>query len=145
MSRSLPRRTALPTATGRRAVVVAVAAAALAPAVAPALAGASGRPQARPAATHDYAETTGGLAHTWSDYEHAAGRAGPTIAGHQTIEIACRVKGYRVTDGNVWWYRIASAPWNGRYYVTADAFYNNGHRSGSLLHTPFFDSRVPVC
>ena len=42
-------------------------------------------------------------------------------------------------------YRIASAPWSGSYYVSADAFYNNGQTSGSLVGTPFVDSNVPNC
>ncbi len=97
------------------------------------------------AATHDRAETAGGVVHTWSDYHRAAGTAGPLIASHKTVLVACRVQGYKVEDGNRWWYRIASAPWRGRFYASADAFYNNGRKSGSLVHTPFFDPKVPVC
>ncbi len=90
-------------------------------------------------------ETVGGVAHNWINYKLAMGPAGPLIPDHATIRIACRLHGFRVQDGNTWWYRIASKPWNGRYYVSADAFYNNGHRSGSLLRTPFVDPRVPLC
>jgi hypothetical protein len=53
--------------------------------------------------------------------------------------------GFRVADGNTWWYRIASGPWNGAFYVSADAFYNNGQTSGSLIGTPFVDPAVPDC
>ena len=44
----------------------------------------------------------------------------------QTVQIACKIAGFTVADGNTWWYQIASTPWNGAYYVSADAFYNNG-------------------
>lgn len=90
-------------------------------------------------------ETPGGVAHTWSDYTTASGRAGPVIADHQTVSVMCRVRGFKVPDGNVWWYRVGSKPWDGRFYVSADAFYNDGRRSGSLRGTPFFDQRVAMC
>lgn len=53
--------------------------------------------------------------------------------------------GFRVADGNTWWYRIAQSPWDGTYYVSADAFYNDGATAGSLLGTPFVDPAVPAC
>lgn len=90
-------------------------------------------------------ETAGGLAHTWTNYLNAGGTQGPSIQGGQTVQIACKVQGFRVADGNTWWYKIASSPWNGNYYVSADAFYNNGHTSGSLRGTPFVDNSVPNC
>ena len=90
-------------------------------------------------------ETTGGVANTWTDYTSAGGSAGPQIGANQTVVIACKLTGFRVADGNTWWYRIASAPWSGNYYVSADAFYNNGATSGSLIGTPFVDPAVPDC
>jgi hypothetical protein len=92
-----------------------------------------------------WAETTGGVAHTWTDPASAGGVEGPSIGGGQTVRIACRLQGFRVADGNAWWYRIASAPWSGRYYVSADAFYNDGATSGSLHGTPFVDAAVHGC
>ena len=92
-----------------------------------------------------YSETTGGVAHTWTNYSNAGGTEGPSIASNQTVQIACKVTGFQVADGNTWWYRIASSPWNDNYYVSADAFYNNGQTSGSLSNTPFVDSNVPNC
>jgi hypothetical protein len=92
-----------------------------------------------------FAETAGGLAHTWTNYANAGGAAGPAIAGGQTVQVSCKVPGFRVADGNTWWYRIASSPWNGAYYVSADAFYNNGQTTGSLKGTPFVDPSVPNC
>lgn len=92
-----------------------------------------------------FAETTGGTTHTWSQYATAGGTQGPTIPANATVEVLCRVSGFRVNDGNNWWYRLASAPWSGRYYASADAFYNNGETSGSLEGTPFVDPNVPEC
>lgn len=90
-------------------------------------------------------ETTGSDAHTWTNYTNAGGTQGQMIPAHTTVNIACRVQGFRVQDGNTWWYRIASAPWNNTYYVSADPFYNNGATSGDLHGTPFVDEAVPVC
>ena len=59
--------------------------------------------------------------------------------------MACVVQGFKVASGNSNWYKIASSPWNGTYYASADAFYNNGSTSGSLIGTPFVDPRVPAC
>jgi hypothetical protein len=101
-------------------------------------------PQPQPVAT-TYAETPGSVAHTWTDYADAGGSEGPSIASGQTVQISCRLNGFQVADGNTAWYRIASAPWSGQYYVSADAFYNDGRTSGSLSGTPFYDPAVPVC
>lgn len=90
-------------------------------------------------------ETTGGVSHTWTNYTNAGGTEGPVIGANQTVYIACKLPGFRVADGNTWWYRIGAAPWNGQYYVSADAFYNNGATSGSLHGTPFVDPAVPDC
>lgn len=90
-------------------------------------------------------ETTGGFSHTWTNYTNAGGTEGPAIGANQTVYIACKLPGFRVADGNTWWYRIGQAPWNGQYYVSADAFYNNGATSGSLHGTPFVDPAVPDC
>jgi hypothetical protein len=85
------------------------------------------------------------VSHTWTDYQNAGGNQGPDIQSNETVQIACKVTGFAVADGNTWWYRIASSPWNNGYYVSADAFYNNGETSGSLLGTPFVDPNVPNC
>jgi hypothetical protein len=55
------------------------------------------------------------------------------------------MRGFAVQDGDVWWYRLADAPWSGSYYATADAFYNNGRTSGSLIGSRLVDLRIPVC
>lgn len=92
-----------------------------------------------------FAETTGGVTHTWTNYTNAGGTEGPTIGSNVTVQIACKLTGFQVADGNTWWYRIAQDPWSNQYYASADAFYNNGQTSGSLHGTPFVDPNVPNC
>jgi hypothetical protein len=92
-----------------------------------------------------YDETVGSTANTWTNYTNAGGTEGPSIAAYQTVVISCRLTGFKVADGNTWWYQVASSPWNDAYYVSADAFYNDGATSGSLRGTPFVDQAVPVC
>jgi hypothetical protein len=98
-----------------------------------------------PPAARTWSETVGGNAHTWTNYTNAGGTQGPTIPAYATVQIACKLQGFKVQDGNTWWYRIASSPWNNAYYVSADAFYNNGQTSGSLTGTPFVDPTVQDC
>jgi hypothetical protein len=107
--------------------------------------GPSGSEGPGPTPSPTYSETTGGVVHTWTNYTNAGGTEGPSIPSNDTIEIACRLPGFAVADGNTWWYRIASSPWNGAYYASADAFYNNGQASGSLIGTPFVDPAVASC
>jgi hypothetical protein len=92
-----------------------------------------------------WGETTGGNASTWTNYTNAGGSQGPTIPAHATVQIGCKLQGFRVADDNTWWYRIVQSPWNGNYYVSADAFYNNGATAGSLHGTPFVDPAVRDC
>jgi hypothetical protein len=105
----------------------------------------SAPPPSPPSPTTTYAETSGGATHTWTNYTNAGGTEGPTIASNQTVQISCALQGFKVADGNTWWYQIASSPWNNAYYASADAFYNNGATSGSLSGTPFVDPAVAVC
>ena len=92
-----------------------------------------------------YPETTGSVVHTWTDYADAGGTEGPEIPSNDTVRVSCKISGFATEDGNTWWYRIASSPWDNAYYGSADAFYNNGATSGSLIDTPFVDSNVPSC
>ncbi len=92
-----------------------------------------------------WAETPGGVTHTWTNYSNAGGYEGAQIPAYQTVQIACKLPGFAVADGDTWWYRIASSPWNGAYYASADAFYNNGQTSGSLHGTPFVNGAVNDC
>lgn len=90
-------------------------------------------------------EASRGTANTWTNYTDAAGAQGPSIATGIAVEVACRVSGFAVADGNTWWYRIASAPWSGRYYVSADAFYNNGKTSHGTELRHSVDPHVLNC
>jgi hypothetical protein len=90
-------------------------------------------------------EVAGGVAHTWSDPFTAGGRPGHEILDLERVRIACRLRGFTVQDGNPWWYLINSPPWSRRFFVTADAFYNNGHTNGTLRGSAFVDPRVARC
>jgi hypothetical protein len=83
--------------------------------------------------------------HTWTNYANAGGNPGAMIPAYMAVQIQCRVQGFRVADGNTWWYQIESSPWTDTFYGSSDAFYNNGATSGSLIGTPFVDTAVPVC
>lgn len=99
-----------------------------------------------PPAPKTYPETTAGVSNkTFTNYMNAGGTIGPSIAPYSTIQIACKLQGFAVANGNNWWYRIAQAPWSHQFYATADAFYNNGATSGSLAGTPYYDPAVPNC
>ena len=50
-----------------------------------------------------YTETVGGVAHTWTNYTNAGGTEGPSIASNATVQIACKLTGFKVADGNTWW------------------------------------------
>jgi hypothetical protein len=102
-------------------------------------------PPSPPPPPTTWPETTGSVVHTWTDYSDAGGTEGPTIPSNDTVQILCKVQGFKVADGDTWWYKIASSPWNGQYYGSADAFYNNGQTSGSLKGTPFVDPNVANC
>jgi hypothetical protein len=102
-------------------------------------------PPPPPPSAPTYSETPGSVVHTWTNYSDAGGSEGAAIPSNETVQVACRVQGFKVADGDTWWYRIASSPWNGAYYGSADAFYNNGETSGSLAGTPFYDPAVPLC
>ena len=103
------------------------------------------RPAPRVGARPD-GETAGpGGANTWANYSHAGGTEGQHIPEYTTVQVSCRVTGFAVANGNTWWYQVASSPWNDVFYVSADAFYNNGATSGSLAGTPYVDPAVPVC
>jgi hypothetical protein len=90
-------------------------------------------------------EITGGSARVWSNYVNAGGTPGQSLTEHARIYITCRVRGFEVKGGNVWWYRLGQSPWSDRFYASADGFYNNGDSSGPLLGTPKVDRRIPLC
>jgi hypothetical protein len=107
-----------------------------------ALSGGSGSGSSGPVST--WTETTGTPAHTWADPVQLTG-AGTPLGPRQSVQVLCRVRGYVVQDGDPWWYRLASTPWNGDYYATSDAFYNNGATSGPVDNGVVVDEQVPLC
>jgi len=137
------------TSSAKSATITTKAVAVATPRPAPATPVPTPRPVATPVPTPvpptTYAETVGGISNTWTNYSNAGGNEGPQIVSNRTVQITCKLTGFKVADGNTWWYRIASSPWNNNYYVSADAFYNNGQTSGSLHGTPFVDTKVPNC
>src|SRR4051794_17237562 len=68
-------------------------------------------PSASFASNGTFSETVGGAANTWTNYTNAGGTQGPTIPALATVQIACKLSGFRVANGNTWWYQIASSPW----------------------------------
>lgn len=96
-------------------------------------------------AQQTWPETVGVGTHTWTNYTNAGGAEGPLIPRYSTVQIACRLTGFAVANGNTWWYRIAQSPWSNNFYASADAFYNNGQTSGSLQGTPWVDEAVVIC
>ena len=46
-------------------------------------------------ATGTLGETTGGVTNTWTDYSDAGGTQGPSIPSNDTVQVTCRVTGFR--------------------------------------------------
>jgi hypothetical protein len=88
-------------------------------------------------------ETTGGLTGTFTDPVDLTGDP-LSLPPQMSVTVSCKTIGRAAADGNTWWYRIATPPWQARY-ASADAFYNNGATSGPLRGTPFVDPTVPDC
>ncbi len=98
-----------------------------------------------PLRTGQRCEVSGGVLQTWTDYKTGGGVQGNNVPKHSAVAISCRIRGLKISDGNTWWYRLATRPWRGRFYASADGFYNNGHDRGSLHGTPFVDRHVRLC
>jgi len=93
-----------------------------------------------------YAQRAGGSARTWGDYRIAGGKQGPAIDQQQTVRVTCRIRGFKVSSGNAWWYLVASAPWRNEFFATGDAFFNQRRTEGvDFRKTRFVDPRVPLC
>lgn len=102
--------------------------------------------QPAPQAPQTFSATVGVGTNTWSNHTNAGGQAGPQIQRYATVQISCALPGFAVANGNTWWYRIASSPWNNQYYASADAFYNTpGMTSGPLRGTPYVDETIRRC
>jgi hypothetical protein len=70
---------------------------------------------------------------------------GPRVKSGEKVEVLCRAHvpepASVVPDGN--WYRLASAPWNGRYFAPANSFWNGDVAGKPYRHNTDFS--VPVC
>ena len=97
------------------------------------------------AARRTWAETTFSQSKTFADYVNAGYPLGAPLSARQVVKVSCRVRGFVVKDGDPWWYRLASPPWDGRYYATSDVFYNIPDTSGNPINGVVVDKRVPVC
>jgi len=92
-----------------------------------------------------WTEKTFTASKAFADYINAGDPASARLRARQIVRVSCRVRGFKVQDGDPWWYRIASPPWNGQYYATSDVFYNTRNTSGSGINGVVVDKRVPLC
>ncbi len=83
---------------------------------------------------------------TFTDYSNAGGMKGAHIDSLHTVEVSCRLTGWRAPSGDNWWYRLPTDPWYGNYYAPADNFYNlPGSHTGPVTQGPAVDTDVPLC
>lgn len=98
-----------------------------------------------PSADKTWAETTFSQSKTFADFVNAGDPLGAPLTAEQTVSVSCRARGFKVTDGDRWWYRLAQSPWDNRYYATTDVFYNTPTATGNPINGVVFDKRVRVC
>jgi hypothetical protein len=103
-------------------------------------------PSRSPPATEErqYPETSWRRAPTYKQPDRGGGQ-GYDVVAYETIAVSCRAEGYVDPNGNGWWYRIASGPWNDAFYTPADSFFNGADTSGNHSAAPIVDSAVPSC
>lgn len=92
-----------------------------------------------------WTETAFTQSKTFGDFRNAGYPLGAQLAPGEAVQVSCRVRGFVVKDGDPWWYRLASSPWNGRFYATSDVFYNTPNTSGNPINGIIVDKRVPLC
>jgi hypothetical protein len=73
-------------------------------------------------------------------------REGPAVQAGQKVEVLCRVYAPRPASAlpEGWWYKLGSSPWDGRYFATANSFWN-GDVPGQRPYTHYADFSVPRC
>ena len=98
-----------------------------------------------PKAARTWTETVFSDSDTFADYVSAGNPKGAPLSAGQTVQVSCRLRGFKVRDGDRWWYRLASPPWDGQYYATSDVFYNTASTSGSGVNGVLVDKRVRIC
>jgi hypothetical protein len=85
--------------------------------------------------------------HGVNTYEnpHTAGGMGPSIGPNQTVAVTCKIYDPAIVsvmpDG--YWYRIASPPWNNKYFAPANTFMNGDPPNGPYVNNT--DFAVPDC
>jgi hypothetical protein len=77
---------------------------------------------------------------------HTLSEPGNPVEPGQTVKVICRVYAPEPPSVNPdgYWYRLASLPWNGRYYAPANSFWN-GDIPGHRPYTHNTDKRIPIC
>jgi hypothetical protein len=100
---------------------------------------------ATPASGKTWTETPYTESKTFANFVNAGYPLGRALSPEQAVQVSCRVRGLAVKDGDPWWYRLASSPWNGHYYATSDDFYNTPNTSGNPINGVTVDTRVPTC
>lgn len=94
--------------------------------------------------THAERESIHHPAHTFANYHNASGQ-GPSIAAGKVVRVSCKVHDGTIpsADPDGYWYRIASSPWNNKYYAPANTFLNGDPPNGPYSHNT--DFAVPDC
>lgn len=104
-----------------------------------------GTATAVPSSGSTWTEKTFTNAQTFANFVSAGGPFGVPLTSGQSVQVSCRVKGFKVQDGDVWWYRLSASPWDGNYYVSTDNFWNTSDTSGNPINGIYFDPNVKVC
>jgi hypothetical protein len=81
---------------------------------------------------------------TFADYANASD-LGPDIQFTQVVQVSCKIYDPSIPSASPdgYWYRIASSPWDNRYYAVANTFLNG--LSPTDPNTNYYDPRVPDC
>jgi hypothetical protein len=76
---------------------------------------------------------------------HGPSGVGMSIAANQVVRVYCRVFDVSIpsVEPGGYWYRIASPPWNGKYWSPANTFLNGDPPFGPYRHPT--DLNVPKC
>jgi hypothetical protein len=84
-------------------------------------------------------------ADTFLDPANASSK-GPRVEAWAYVEVACKVHAPQIESANPdgYWYRLASAPWNGLYYAVANTFWNSDV-PGQPPYDSYTDWAVPDC
>jgi hypothetical protein len=81
---------------------------------------------------------------TFADYANASNPGG-IIAFGRLVQVSCKIYDPSIPSASPdgYWYRIASAPWDDKYYAVANTFLNGDPPGGPYSH--HVDPAVPEC